>query len=99
MCFVFLFVTKHFANCIVLELSQYNVVGFSIGNPILLNTLLLQTISHAPVLAAMYSASAVLLASTVCLRENQFTGPLPKNIMNPLVDFRVSISPAKSESV
>ena len=48
--------------------------------------------------AAMYSASLLLVATQVCLREIHEIGALPYRKMNPLTDFLPVLGPPQSES-
>ena len=57
-----------------------------------------QVASLAASVSAMYSASVEEIATVNCLLEHQLIGPPFSIKMKPDVDFRLSLSPAQSES-
>lgn len=57
-----------------------------------------QVASFAANVKARYSASVDERATVDCLLQHQLTGPPLRIKMKPEVDFRLSLSPAQSES-
>ena len=82
-----------------LWLSVKRWVGVIWAFPRLASRRLCQIISFVVAEAAKYSASVVLLAQLVCLREAQKTGPWFTKSTKPVRDFLSSKSIAKSASL
>jgi len=82
-----------------LVLSVCIGVGFACEKPSSEKRPRNQIISQHEVDMVQYSASVDDLETESCLLHFQEIGAFPKNIHQPVVDFRVSGHPAQSESL
>src|SRR6266480_1236617 len=97
MCFVLLRRTGLCAILMALLLSQRRGTLLQMI-PKSLRVCLIQSSWAQQLAAAMYSASAVDRETQFCCLDDQHTKDLPRNWQAPEVDFRLTLSPAQSES-
>ena len=83
---------------IQLLLSSKIVEGSFIGNPISLSRERVQITSLAVAVSAIYSASVLESAIDFCSFEHQMTAAEPRYTTKPVLELRLSNSPAQSAS-
>ena len=80
------------------KLSHLSSVGGKFCNPMSFRSAAIQVISQAVKAIALYSASAVDRATTLCFLDFQEIGELPRRMQNPEVESLVAGQLAQSLS-